>query len=368
MSKMKKLTSLLVSAAIFLSAFPSLAAEKIDRQYVIDQFVTAVGEENLPAQSVDISSFADSGDVSPEYINSMGLAVANGLINGYEDNTLRPQNSITRLEALLILSRCLPDIPEKRGSTDFSDVPAWAEDEIDRLYRGEIVNGYGNGLLGADDEISSEQVALLTERVTSGFSRAPRLRDDFYTAVNYDFISAGEIPEGQLMLSRMTILDNIVDENMVNISEELLSRKAELESAAPSMELQAAKFYELACEADRSSSTDVSPLKKYFDMIDSCEKLSKLGFTNGSILRDLQVPLLFDVVIPYRITGEKGYHTLGGVYIDYVGTGIERSYWEDGGKGYDCYKEYAETILTLLNVEDSARKAKEIADIQKEIA
>ena len=67
--------------------------------------------------------------------------------------------------SLCLLARCLPDLEVRQEPLDFSDVPAWAAGEIDRLSAAGLVLGYGDGRLGADDPLTVEQVGLLVGRV-----------------------------------------------------------------------------------------------------------------------------------------------------------------------------------------------------------
>ncbi len=106
------------------------------------------------------------------------------LVRGYEDKTLRPKENVTRIEALAMLARCIPEVPDDAGEPiEFTDVPDWAEENIDDLTRAGIVKGYGNGLLGADDNITVEQVGLLTDRSDDLLNTVP-ISESFYGHVN----------------------------------------------------------------------------------------------------------------------------------------------------------------------------------------
>ncbi len=363
---MKKITALLLSVTMLLSVIPAFAEDVITREYVIDCFVEAVGEENLPAGAVALGSYADGNQVSAEYAHSMGLAVANGLIKGYDDNTLRPDAPITRLEALLILGRALPDVPELRGTTDFYDVPAWAEDEIDRLYRGELVNGYGDGRLGSDDYITGEQVELFVSRVEAAFDGQVSLKDDFYTAVNSDYIIDHALKDGEYCNSVFSAVSDEVDRILIDISEELADKASASQQSGE--EIEAGRFYTMALNEQKNQSTSVAALKSYLNDIDSGTRLGVIGYINGSIVRDIQAPVLFDVFVPCKTWGEKSYRVIDGIYVDYLDSGIERYYWEKDDTVYNAYRDYVEKILTLLGVPQSELRAGEIADIQKAVA
>ena len=61
--------------------------------------------ENSPAAKGDLTAFSDSGSVRDYARGAMSWAVEQGIITGYEDNTLRPQKSATRAEVCAILMR-----------------------------------------------------------------------------------------------------------------------------------------------------------------------------------------------------------------------------------------------------------------------
>lgn len=134
------------------------------REYAVAAFLRAAGLGETETLDV-LAEFADADAVSAYYAGEMATAVENGIINGYTDKTLRPQSTISRIEALVILSRCLPELKETTAAITFTDVPVWAKSDIDRLSKAGLVLGYDNGLLGAGDNLTVEQVGILTARV-----------------------------------------------------------------------------------------------------------------------------------------------------------------------------------------------------------
>lgn len=51
--------------------------------------------------------FSDSSSVSDWARSALATAIANGLVNGYEDNTVKPQANTTRAEAITVILRAL---------------------------------------------------------------------------------------------------------------------------------------------------------------------------------------------------------------------------------------------------------------------
>ncbi len=189
----RKLIGILMAAAMIVSTMPFISAapvfadegaELATREYVVSQFVQSVGRSNFSGNAYMLSTFADKDDIDEDYVGDFEKAVSNGLVRGYEDKTLRPKENVTRIEALAMLARCIPEVPDDVGEPiEFTDVPDWAEENIDDLTRAGIVKGYGNGLLGADDNITVEQVGLLTDRSDELLNTVP-VSESFYGHIN----------------------------------------------------------------------------------------------------------------------------------------------------------------------------------------
>lgn len=87
-------------------------------------------------------------------------------VNGYEDSTFRPNNSITRAEAAAMLARLDEDFQENTRYTHmFEDVTNdyWATDYIGYLFKCGVVKGT-DGLFDADREITRMEFAAMLAR------------------------------------------------------------------------------------------------------------------------------------------------------------------------------------------------------------
>ena len=63
----------------------------------------------------------DSGDVANWALNGVYTNVANGWVNGYEDNTFRPLNDITRAETVKIFNGYLHRGVDAEGLSDLTE-------------------------------------------------------------------------------------------------------------------------------------------------------------------------------------------------------------------------------------------------------
>ena len=107
-------------------------------------------------------TFTDLGDAewARQYINDLA---AKKIVSGYEDNTFRPNNNITRAEYAQILINAIGKNGES-ADTYFDDVPtdAWFYHNVAVAAQYGIVSGYGDGNFGPYDLITREQMALMT--------------------------------------------------------------------------------------------------------------------------------------------------------------------------------------------------------------
>lgn len=126
---------------ITLSSGVSVDAEVAtpDAQPITGEAVPKV--EQKPFNDIDIGS---SYYVQLKYLKD------HKLINGYEDNTFRPKNTINRAEAAMAMSKALLDfeIPEnttkKIAEINYADLPKdhWAHNSVEKLTTLGVVKGY----------------------------------------------------------------------------------------------------------------------------------------------------------------------------------------------------------------------------------
>ena len=119
------------------------------------------------------ASVATFSDVSPDRWSSKHIAtLANGgILEGYQDGTFRPDNYITRAELAVIASRF--DKLSFLDENKFSDVEGhWAEKYINSAAAKGWVEGYPDGTFQPDKYITRAEFVTLVNRVrTARFMR-----------------------------------------------------------------------------------------------------------------------------------------------------------------------------------------------------
>ncbi|TBL81869.1 N-acetylmuramoyl-L-alanine amidase [Paenibacillus thalictri] len=93
-------------------------------------------------------------------------AAAAGIIDGYADGTIRPDQPVTRSEAAVLLARLMEPKAAWDGATPFADVGPrhWAAKAIYTLRQAGIVDGVTNGSFMPDKSITRGEAAALLNR------------------------------------------------------------------------------------------------------------------------------------------------------------------------------------------------------------
>ncbi len=102
----------------------------------------------------------DSDEISEWARPYVEAAMTAGLIEGYPDDTFRPQGSVTRAQVAAMLSRALGLAAE--GEADFADadeIPQWAAGHVAALVELEIIEGLPGGLFAPQHKTTRAQAA-----------------------------------------------------------------------------------------------------------------------------------------------------------------------------------------------------------------
>ncbi|GAS81385.1 S-layer homology domain-containing protein [Paenibacillus amylolyticus] len=147
-----------------------------DRSITRAEF-TAVLLRGLGLHSPISSEAASFTDVKTGswYEDEVQTAVSYGLISGYADDSFRPNNEISRAEALTIVSRAMKlvglaqaDASETTSLlsaySDSAKVQAWAAEPVASAIKQELVQG-DDGKLMTDADISRAQSAAIVKRL-----------------------------------------------------------------------------------------------------------------------------------------------------------------------------------------------------------
>lgn len=128
--------------------------------------------------------FSDLGD--DEFLaQATHLLKDRGIIEGYDDETFRPDSTITRAEAAVIIAKLVKG--DYSGGNEFPDVQNhWARDAVNYLSSAYVVHGYDDGLFRPDEKITYSEAAELVYSIM-GFKANFYDDDPLYTMMYRGF-------------------------------------------------------------------------------------------------------------------------------------------------------------------------------------
>ncbi len=114
---------------------------------------------------------------------AMTAAVNNGLLNGYEDNTIRPEDNLTRAEMTAIITRAFgaKTVADISAYTDVA-TDAWYYDSVAKAVQMGAVNGVSATEMNPDASITREEVFTILARVLVLSSENAQVLDKFHDA------------------------------------------------------------------------------------------------------------------------------------------------------------------------------------------
>jgi hypothetical protein len=110
-------------------------------------------------------------------------AVSAGFVNGYPDDTFRPNQKVNRVEFITMLARAL-QLPGSDTSSNFKDaekIPAWAKSFVAQAVSLQIISGYDDGTFRPTQELTRTELAVMVVR-TLGITVDPKATLSFKDA------------------------------------------------------------------------------------------------------------------------------------------------------------------------------------------
>ncbi|MFC4777116.1 S-layer homology domain-containing protein [Paenibacillus sp. GCM10023252] len=106
------------------------------------------------------------------YEQDILIAAEQGYVQGYTDGTIRPEKTISRAEAALILVRVLKldldkaDLSVLKQYTDAADIPSWSRAAIAALSKLGLIKGSEGGLFRSTSPLTRAEGIVLLERAS----------------------------------------------------------------------------------------------------------------------------------------------------------------------------------------------------------
>ncbi|URN92542.1 MAG: S-layer homology domain-containing protein [Candidatus Pristimantibacillus lignocellulolyticus] len=149
------------------------------------------------------------------YVKEIGKAVQAGYVKGYTDNTIRPNDLITRQEAAVMLSNLVKDTgastADLSGFTDADKIATWAKDAVTKVFDLGYLGGYPNNTLKPQKEITrAESVVMINRAMEDQFTIYKKAGT--YGAETGQKTIAGDV---MITVANVTLKNTIIEGNLI---------------------------------------------------------------------------------------------------------------------------------------------------------
>ncbi len=134
-----------------------------------EQPTVVVNVSNLPSDS--------RNHWAQQYI---GMLIDKGTIGGFPDGTFKPDDGISRAQFAAIIVKAL-GLPEAGRNAEFKDLSDkhWAYKAISSAVEGGLVGGFPDGSFRPEDKITRTQALVILAKALPGGNGAPRILDRY---------------------------------------------------------------------------------------------------------------------------------------------------------------------------------------------
>jgi len=139
--------------------------QSITRQEVAAILVRALGLED-ELGTITETDLVDAEEIADWAVPYVLLLKELGIFGGYEDGTFRPEVPITREQFAVIISNAmkLPPAEDEINFTDNGDISDWALVHVKRCVAAGIINGYDDNSFKPKNEITRAEAAVMLYR------------------------------------------------------------------------------------------------------------------------------------------------------------------------------------------------------------
>ena len=344
MNQRRWAAALLAAVLVFALSCPALAAE---------------GSRGLTRGQVVETLLSAADDYSPDLKKE-------DIIRG-DGGGLHEDRPVTRAEAMVMLSRAFGPLPEPKGDArrsgyagaSFEDVPAWAGPEIGRLAEAGVLAGDGQGRLNPGSLVTEEQLDLMIRRVWA--LKGSNLKDDYYAAVNKQWLESSQIPAGEAANGAMYEMTAKINGQVM----EIIQQAAQNKDAAGN-EQKIGALYRGVLAVKQGQVEDLSPLKPYLQKIGEAKDMTELAQTANLLSRELGLRPLggFSLTVDFKDSSRYM------LQFSALSADLPKEYFSVGGPVTDSYRQALAELLKLggAGEEQAQAGAQRLMELERQLA
>lgn len=333
----KRWSALFLAAALFLACIPGAGAAQTG------EYLTREETASLLLEAAQ--------DYNPDVCYE-------DILQGYPNGDLDEQGLVTRAQALVMLQRAFGGLPEPKGdnarsgypASSFTDVPAWAAEELASVFAAGIVTGTTETTFSPRENITGEQLDLFLRRTFA--LEGSNLKDDFYASVNKQTLDNSQILPGYPGTGAFTDLSVSVQNDVTAIIQELVQTGGKTAG-----EKKIVTLYQNILDVNARNSAGITPIQPYLTAIDQAQTLEGLMTAHIQVQEDLAASLLLGFGLTVDAKNSSAYLlTFDGLspMLGQGGYGVDAAETQK-----QAYEAYLETLFTLSgqSQEEAAREA-----------
>lgn len=253
-------------------------------------FVLAAGAAPTAFAADDALTRGEALEMILDAAGGYGEAAAEDVLQGG-----REDEAVTRAEALVMLSRAFGELSEPVGdsarsgadSSALEDVPGWAKTQLANILSAGIITANEDGVFGPRDTVSRQELETLIQRIYA--LEGSNLKDDFYAAVNKEWLATAAIPAGSSMTGTLYEVMDSTDRQVARLIEEIAA--SDPEKGSPEEKIK--NLYENILDWDARNEAGIAPIQPWLDAIDGAEELEVLMAVSSDLLNQAGVGLAY---------------------------------------------------------------------------
>lgn len=219
--------------------------------------------------------------------------ILSDILKGYPDGSLREDEIISRVQALVMLQRAFDGLPVPKGdnarsgypASNFKDVPAWAKKELASVLASGIFAGTDPETFSPNESITDKQLDLFIRRTYA--LEGTNLKDDFYATINKTSLDNSQILPGNIGTGAFMDLSLSVSEDVANIIQELNATGGKTTG-----ERKLVALYRNILNLEARNAEGIAPLQPYLDAIQNAQNLEELMVLHQKVYKELGANLL----------------------------------------------------------------------------
>ena len=293
---------------------------------------------------------------------------AEDVLQGDKDGNLYLDRPVTRVELLVMLSNAFGQLPEPVGDSariafpaaQFTDVPNWAGKTLENVFQAGIVSGTSETTFSPKGTVTEEELDVLIRRVYA--LEGSNEKDDFYAAVNKEWLETAEFPPGYPYTGNLYQLSYEVTEQVSGLIREIAAGKPK--AGTPHAKIK--DLYETILNWDARNKAGIEPLKPYLEAIDKAETLPELMQVHHRLSKELNASALVGFGTTVDVRDSNRYI----LAFAYPSPTLTKEDYAGDSPNVAAFEKYIATLYTLggESKEDAANQASAIIDMEKTLA